>query len=62
MRKMYVEPAAYITPSMRKILEEGDSKTLKQKQKNISPKKKSKSIKTTIDDGWIRRIAKDTKE
>ena len=44
MKKMYVEPAAYFTPSMRKILEEGNKEKVEKSEKK-AVNKKSKKIK-----------------
>ena len=46
MSKMYIEPSGYFTESMKKILEEGETKK--------SPKTKKR---ITIDDKEISRIA-----
>ncbi len=45
MKKMYVEPDAYFTPSMKKILEEGNKKALKKTDKTAVSKKDQKSKK-----------------
>lgn len=48
MKKMYVEPAEYFTPSARKILEEGENNVAKnpvKKTKKKQPKKSSKAQK-----------------
>lgn len=44
MKKMYVEPAEYFTPSARKILEEGETETAKKPDKK-SAKKQQKQKK-----------------
>ncbi len=55
---MYVEPEGYFTPSMRKILEEGEKKITQNTQKQSSTKnKKNKTTKIIIDDKEISRIA-----
>lgn len=51
---MYVEPEGYFTPSMKKILEEGEKKESKQ---SSSKNKKLKATKIIIDDKEISRIA-----
>ncbi len=55
---MYVEPEGYFTPSMKKILEEGEKKKTKiNDKKSKSKNKKRKNSRITIDDKWISRIA-----
>ena len=53
---MYVEPEGYFTPSMRKILEEGEKKSSQNTQKQASIKNK-KNTRILIDDKEISRIA-----
>lgn len=38
MKKMYVEPAEYFTPSARKILEEGETDSIKKPDKKLAKK------------------------
>ncbi len=55
---MYVEPEGYFTPSMKKILEEGEKKKSNKTPKQSSSKnKKSKTTKIIIDDKEISHIA-----
>ena len=62
-KMIYFEPEEYITESMREILEGENSGKSEQKQKKDSVKrKKSKTTRIIIDDGWIRRIAMDKKK
>ncbi len=53
---MYVEPEGYFTPSMKKILEEGEKKSTQNTQKQASIKNK-KNTRIIIDDKEISRIA-----
>ena len=46
MKKMYVEPAEYFTPSARKILEEGETDVAKKPAKKSEKKQPNKSPKT----------------